>query len=92
MTHAKLKTSQEVAMLFEQRDEERDQWLYVLQNVTCPKFGAGLPPQTSTVTFTNPNWTKVDVFDGNEWHSEDLVNGTYTTSLENGDAVYLLPY
>lgn len=92
LTHAKLKTSHEVAMLFEQKDEKRNNWLYVLQNVTCPKFGAGLPAQTSTVTFTNPAWTKVDVFDGDEWHTEDLVDGTYTTTLENGHAVYVMPY
>lgn len=92
LTHARLKTSQEVAMLFELKDEKRDNWLYVLENVTCPKFGAGLPAQTSTVRFTNPAWTKVDVFDGNEWHTEDLVNGTFTATLNNGDAVYLMPY
>ena len=92
LTNAKISTSHEVAMLFELQDKKRDNWLYVLENVTCPKFGKGLPAQTSTVTFTNKNWTKVDVFDGNEWHSEDLVNGTYITTLENGSAVYLLPY
>ena len=92
LTHAKLHTSQEVAMLFELKDEKRGNWLYVLQNVTCPKFGADLPPQNSTVTFTNSAWTKVDVFDGNDWHTEHLVNGTYTTTLNNGHAVYIMPY
>jgi hypothetical protein len=54
-------------------------------------FGKDLPKQTSKITFLK-NWTKVDVFDGNEWRTENLVDGTFTAELENGDAVYLLPY
>ena len=91
MTHADLVTSQEIAMAYELYDSKRKQYLYIVQNITCPLFGAGLPKQTSTITFDGA-YTKVDVFDGNEWHTEDLTDGAYTVDLDNGDAVYLLPY
>ena len=91
LTRAHLVTSQEMAMAYELYDAKRKQYLYVLQNVTCPLFGAGLPKQTSTITFDG-DYTKVDVFDGNDWHTEHLTDGAYTVDLDNGDAVYLLPY
>lgn len=91
MKNAELSTSQEMAMAHELYDEKRGQYLYVVQNITCPLFGKDLPKQTSKITFSK-NWTKVDVFDGNEWRTENLVDGTFTAELENGDAVYLLPY
>lgn len=92
LQHAKLSNNQEVTMAFELYDKIKEQYLYVVENITCPKFGKDLPDQTSTLTFTNSAWTKVDVFDENEWHTEDLVNGTYTVTLKNGHAVYVLPH
>jgi hypothetical protein len=92
LKYAELETSHEMAMAYELYDTKRDQYLYVVQNITCPLFGKHLPKQTSKIVFTNSAWTKVDVFDGNDWHTEDLADGTYTAELENGDAVYLLPY
>lgn len=88
----KFSTNQEVAFLSEMYDKKHDNYLYVLQNITCPKFGANITTlQKSTIEFSE-NYKYVDVFDGNEWHTESLVNGCYTVELKNADAVYLLPY
>lgn len=92
LKNAEIETSHELAMAYELYDEKRAQYLYVVQNITCPLFGKNLPKQTSKISFNNKAWTKVDVFDGSEWRTEELVDGTYTVELENGDAVYLLPY
>lgn len=91
LNNAELEASHEVAMAYELYDSKREQYLYVLQNITCPLYGKDLPKQTSKIAF-NKNWTKADVFDGKEWKTVALVNGTYTAELENGEAVYLLPY
>ena len=34
LTHAKLKTSQEVAMVYELKDKNNGQYMYVVQNIT----------------------------------------------------------
>lgn len=88
----KFTVNQEIGFVSEMYDEEKDQYLYVLQNISsslhCPDIGR----QKLSLTFKG-DVTKVDVFDGNEWHTEELSEDkTYYTELENGDAVYLLPY
>jgi len=87
-------TSHEVALINEMYDKERDQWLYRVQNITYNYYEetAGIPPQTTTIKFKE-GFTKVDVFDGENWRTVELKDGTYTTApLKAGYAEYLLPY
>lgn len=85
-------TSQEVAFLNEMYDKKRDNYLYVLQNITCLPFGTNMTiVQKSTIEF-NGDYKFIDVFDGKEWHTESLTDGCYSVELKNGEAVYLLPY
>ena len=88
----KFTVNQELGFVSEMYDEEKDQYLYVMQNITsslhCPDIGR----QKLSLTFKG-DVTKVDVFDGNEWHTEDLSEDkTYYIELDSGDAVYLMPY
>lgn len=92
LKYAHLSNNQEVSMAFEMYDKKNNQYLYVVENITCPKFGKDLPLQETTIAFTNSAWTKVDVFDENEWRTEELKDGKFTVSLANGHAVYLMPY
>ena len=88
----RVETDQEVVFMSELHDSKRDKYLYVLHNITCPKFGADLPRLQKSTAYFKEGYTKVAVFQNNEWHTEDLVDGAYTTELANGDAVYLMPY
>ena len=92
LEYARLHANQEVAMAFEMYDKDKGQYLYVVENITCPKFGKGLPEQTCTLTFTNPAWTKVDVFDEEKWSTKTIKDGKLSVQLKNGHAVYVMPY
>ena len=88
----KLRVNQELGFVSELYDEEKDQYLYVLQNITSSLHCPDIERQKLSLTFKG-DVTKVDVFDGNEWHTEDLdADKTYHTELDSGEAVYLLPY
>lgn len=86
-------TDQEVAMVYELKDKKNGQYMYVVQNITYndAEVALGLPKQKTTLKFA-PQFTKIDIFDGNEWRTEELVNGEYTAELAAGFAEYLLPY
>ena len=88
----KFRVSHELGLVSEMYDEEKEKYLYVVQNITsslhCPNIGK----QKLSLTFKG-EVTKVDVFDGNTWHTEDLPEDKiFTAELESGDAVYVLPY
>ena len=89
----KAETDQEVALINELYDKNKGQYLYKIQNITYNYYEKqlGLGKQTTTVTFA-PEYTKVDVFDGEEWKTVALEDGKYTVELAAGYAVYLLPY
>jgi len=86
-------TSQEVALINELYDKDKGQWLYRVQNITYNYYAEqqNLPEQQTTLKFAS-EFSKVDVFDGNEWKTVELVDGEYTCSLRAGYAEYLLPY
>ena len=87
-------TSQEVALINEMYDKQRDQWLYRVQNITYNYYEErlNLQPQTTTLTF-DKKFTKADVFYGEVWKTVDLIDGEYTTApLKAGYAEYILPY
>ena len=74
-------------------DKEKSQYLYKIQNITYNYYEKEmkLPKQKTTVTFA-PEYTKADVFDGEEWKTVELENGTFSVELAAGYAVYVLPY
>lgn len=86
-------TNQEVALINELYDEKRKQWLYRVENIShcCHEDALEDPMQHTTLKFA-PEFTKVDVFDGEAWKTVELVNGEYTCSVRAGYAEYLLPY
>ncbi len=86
-------TDQEVAMVFELKDKKNGQYMYVVENITYndAEEALGLPKQNTTLKFA-PQFTKIDIFDGNEWRTEELKNGEYTATLAAGYAEYILPY
>jgi hypothetical protein len=88
----KFRVNQELGFVSEMYDAEKDQYLYVMQNITSSLHCPDIERQKLSLTFKG-DVTKVDVFDGNEWHTEDLgEDKTYYTELDSGEAVYLMPY
>ena len=88
----KFRVSHELGFVSEMYDEEKGQYLYVMQNITsslhCPDIGK----QSLSIIFKG-DVNKVDIFDGNEWHTEDLPDDkVFHTQLESGSAVYVMPY
>ena len=89
----KANVNQEVALINELYDKEREQYLYKIQNITYNYYEKqiGLPKQKITVAFA-PEFSKIDVFDENEWKTVELKDGEYSVELAAGHAVYVLPY
>lgn len=86
-------TSGEIALVNAMYDKERNQYLYRIQNITYNYYEQqfGLPKQKTTLRFTS-EFSKVDVFDGESWHTEELKDGKYGVELSAGYAVYIMPY
>ena len=86
-------TSQEVAMVYQLKDKRNSQRLYVVQNITYNYYEEklGLPKQKTTLKF-DKKYTKIDIFDGETWRTEQPKNGEYTAELAAGYAEYILPY
>ena len=86
-------TDLEVAMVYELKDKKNGQYLYVVQNITYNEAEKrnNFPKQKTTLKF-DEKFSKIDVFDGNEWRTETLKNGEYTAELAAGYAEYILPY
>lgn len=86
-------TDQDVALINELYDEERNQYVYRVQNITYPYYYNDLPdPKQRTVITFADEFTKADVFDGKEWKTVELKNHQYTAISEPGYAEYILPY
>ena len=86
------RVSHELGFVSEMYDKEKDQYLYVIQNITsahhCPDIGK----QMLSLHFKG-DVTSVDIFDGNTWYTEKLPEDkVLRVELENGGAVYVLPY
>lgn len=86
-------TDLEVAMVYELKDKKNGQYMYVVQNITyvVAEEKNNFPKQKTTLKF-DKQFTKIDIFDGNEWRTETLKNGEYTAELSAGYAEYILPY
>ena len=86
-------TDLEVAMVYELKDKKNGQYLYVVQNITYndAEEARGYPAQNTTLKF-DERFTKIDIFDGKNWRTEELKNGEYTATLKAGYAEYILPY
>ena len=93
LDNVEAETDQEVAMVYQLKDKKNGQYLYIVQNITYNYYEEklGLPKQKTTLKF-DKKFTKVDIFDGNTWRTETLVDGAYTVELAAGYAEYILPY
>jgi hypothetical protein len=77
------------ALVTELYDDENKNYMYMAMNVLDPD--ENLTEETVTMTFNG--YTNVLVYDGNgNFTTVALTNGVYTTTLTNGEAVYVIPY
>lgn len=85
--------SHDVAFIFEHYDEKRKQYMHVVMNGAQPYYKGNLENVNQTIELQfSKEFSKIDVFCGNEWKTVDLVDGKYTTQLQPGQAEYILPY
>lgn len=82
-------SDKEYALVTELYDETLGNYMYMLQNITNPIYGTAR--QTSTITFS-PEYAYAAVFINGVRSDIELNNGTYTATLNAGDAVFIIPY
>lgn len=85
----KVTSNKEYAIVTELYDKAQNDYMYMLQNVTNPIYGT--VPQTSTITFS-PEYAYAAVFINGVRSDIELDNGSYTVTLNAGDAVFVIPY
>lgn len=82
-------SNKEYALVTELYDEVKGNYMYMLQNITNPINGT--VKQTSTITFS-AEYSYAAVFINGVRSDIELNNGSYTATLNAGDAVYIIPY
>lgn len=81
----------ECALVTELYDADKDNYMYMLQNVVNPVYKGKKAYQTITVTFPE-NYKYVSVFKNGKRSEVKLVNGKYSVSQTPGEAVFVIPY
>ena len=76
------------ALVTELYDDENDNYMYMAMNVLDPDA----TNTAETVKMTFSGYTHVLVYVDGEAQEVALTNGVYTATLNNGDAVYVIPY
>ncbi len=76
------------ALVTELYDDEKDNYMYMAMNVLDPDA----TNTAETVQMTFSGYTHVLVYVDGESQEVALTNGVYTATLNNGDAVYVIPY
>ena len=84
----------EPVLVTEGLDEENGLYMYMIQNVIAECYVGESENQedgTVQVTLDFGNTTCVAVYEGGELRYENILDGTFTTTLENGRAIFVIP-
>ena len=79
------------ALVTELYDKDKDNYLYMAQNVIDPHTKYGKENQTITLTFDS-KYTHAVLFEKGEKRVVKLKKGTLTLTHTAGDATFILPY
>lgn len=81
----------ECALVTELYDKNKDNYMYMLQNVVDPQYQGRKAYQTISVTFPK-EYRYVSVFKNGERTECQLKGGKFTVSQKPGEAVFVIPY
>ncbi len=84
----------EPVLVTEGKDEENGLYMYMIQNAIADCYvgeGANQEDGTAVVTLNFGNTTCIAVYEGGELRYENILDGTFSVTLENGRAIFIIP-